>query len=356
MRIRNFLLLFLFSGFLATAFHACKPKPAATQPDNVQYYRSLLFSETPWDTEKGTYALTAEEAKTINNYKFTYDDSKRPVSVEFNRNGVLLDYSSMGAAKITYEYKDNLQIKRFFDQNGEAIERDGAFTFEYTLNNEGMRTALRFLDKEGNPVENRNKIHNWVWTKMDDGMLRELRYNLAGDSVVMNPFCPFYELRFTYDANGYVTRMANYDHDTLYNCTAENCGDIGVSYFLFKNNEAGDLLEFSVHNTTGKLSNLYWGWAKRVNKVDENGYVVETTMFDQDDEFLGGKNVPVTVTEYDAHGAMVRRTNMNENHEVINSPSDGVAYVEYTYDEQGRRTGTVRLDKDKAEVAAKPQA
>lgn len=350
MRFKTLVLFFLVAGVSAVSFHGCKSKPATTESGNVFYYRSILFSETPWDVERGSYALNAEEAKTVNNYKFTFDDQNRLLSVEYNRNGVLLDYSSMGAAKITYTYEGNLQTKHFFDHNGGAIDRDGAFAYEYTLDDKGMRTAMRFLDKEGNPVENRNNIHNWVWTTMPDGMLRELRYNLAGDSVVMNPFCPFYELRFTYDASGFVERMANYDHDTLYNCTAENCGDIGVSYFLFKNNEAGDLLEFTVHNTTGNLSNLFWGWAKRVNKVDENGYVIETAVLDQDDEYLGGKNVPVTQTEYDEHGAMVRRINMNENREVINNPADGVAYVEYTYDEQGRRTGTVRLDKDKVEV------
>ena len=64
----------------------------------------LQFSETPYDIEKGTHPLTADEAKTINNYKFTYDNSGRLLSVEFVRNNVLLDYSSMqGAAKITYE-------------------------------------------------------------------------------------------------------------------------------------------------------------------------------------------------------------------------------------------------------------
>ena len=42
----------------------------------------------------------------------------------------------------------------------------------------------------------------------------------------------------------------------LYNCTAENCGEVGVSYFLFKNNEHGDLETFSVHNTAGQLSNF----------------------------------------------------------------------------------------------------
>jgi hypothetical protein len=177
-------------------------------------------------------------------------------------------------------------------------------------------------------------------------MIREIRYNLAEDSVIMNPFCPFYELRFTYDANGYVTRMANYDNDTLYNCTAENCGDIGVSYFLFENNEHGDVKTFSVHNTVGQLSNLYWGWAKRVNVYDENGYAIETSMFDMDDEYLGGKGIPVTQTVYDEHGAPVKRISMDKDKNVINDPNSGVAITEFKYDETGRRIETLRFDKD----------
>ena len=95
------------------------------------------------------------------------------------------------------------------------------------------------MDENSAPIENRNKIHKFVWTRLENGMIKELRYNLAGESVVMNEFCPFYELRFSYDKEGYVTRMANYNADTLYNCTAENCGDIGVSYFAFENNAKG---------------------------------------------------------------------------------------------------------------------
>ena len=348
--------LLILTGMLTLSiigFFACQPKSPKTAQDNTRYFRGLLFSETPWDIERGSHEITADQAKTINNYKFTFDENKRLVSVDYNRNGVLLDYSSMGAARVTYDYTGNLQTKHFFNQKNEPIENGGAFAYEYTLNNEGMRTGLRFLDKEGKPVENRNKIHNWVWTKLPDGMIRELRYNLAGDSVVMNPFCPFYELRFTYDANGFVTRLANYDNDTLYNCTAENCGDIGVSYFAFENNESGDVLSFSVHHTSGRLSNLYWGWAKRINKVDPNGYVTETAMYDQDDEYLGGKNVPVTQSVYDEHGALIQRINMDGKGAVINHPDNGVAIVEYKYDDQGRRTETLRYNKDKVKIENK---
>jgi len=333
---------------------ACSQKPAKKEAaDLVKHYRSIQFSETPWDTEKGTHPLTADEAKSVNNYKFTYNENGTLASVEYNRNGVLLDYSSMGAAKITYTYEGNKQIKRFFNEKGEPAKNGGVSVAEYTLDETGVRTALNFLDENNVQIENRNKINNFKWKILPDGMLQELRYNLAGESVVMNEFCPFYELRFTYDANGFITRMANYQADTLYNCTAENCGDIGVSYFLFENNAAGDLLSFSVHNASGQSSNLYWGWSKRLNVVDQNGYVVETTQFDQDNEYLGGKSLPIIKSEYDEHGALVKRISMDKDKNVANNPGDGVAITKFIYDEQGRRTGTEKFDKDEVLVPAK---
>ncbi|MCG6189641.1 hypothetical protein [Maribellus maritimus] len=326
---------------------SCNQKPSQQSEEaNVKYYRHLQFSETPWDLEQGTHPISADEAEKINNYKFTWNENDQLVSIEYNRGGVLLGYSSLRVAKVTYTYEGNKQIKHFFDENGEPTQNGGASVFEYTLDENGTRIAMRFLDENGEPVENRNNIHNYKWAKLGNGMIQELRYNLAGEEVIMNPFCPFYELRFTYDSEGYVTRMANYEADTLYDCTAENCGDVGVSYFLFENNENGDLLTFSVHNTVGQLSNLYWGWAKRKNVVDENGYVVEVNMYDQDDEYLGGKSVPVTQNEYNEHGALIKSVSLNENKNIVNNPNNGVAIVEYKYDDNGRRIETLRYDKD----------
>jgi YD repeat-containing protein len=317
----------------------------------VEYYRSLQFSETPYDIEKGTHPLTADEAKTINNYKFTYDQTGKLLSVEFNRNNVLLGYSSMqSAAKITYEYTGNKQVKHFFDKDNQPVENGGVFAYDYTLDSAGNRTGLMFLGKDGSMVENRNKIHSWKWSILPDGMVRELRYNLAGVETVMNANCPFYELRFTYNEKGYVTRLANYMADTLYNCTAENCGDIGVSYFLFDVNETGDLLGFSVFNVYGQMSNLSAGWSKRMNKVDVNGYNIETAVYDQDNEYVSGKQVPVSQTTYDAHGAAVEVKNMDKDRNIINHPETGVAITEFKYDDLGNRTETLRYDKDRVPV------
>src|SRR5512138_1321602 len=88
----------------------------------VEYYRDVQFSETPYDIEKGIRPLTEADAKKINSYKFTYDDAGKLLSVEYQRNNVLLDYSSVGAAKITYTYNGNIQTKQWFNSKNEQIQ------------------------------------------------------------------------------------------------------------------------------------------------------------------------------------------------------------------------------------------
>ena len=99
------------------------------------------------------------------------------------------------------------------------------------------------------------------------------------------------------------------------------------------------------------MSNLYWGWSRRVSKYDENGYVLETALFDQDNEYVGGKSVPVTQYSYDKHGAVTEVRNMDKDRNIINNPDNGVAITEYKYDEKGNRTETLRYDKDRVAVA-----
>jgi hypothetical protein len=250
------------------------------------------------------------------------------------------------AAKIVYEYTDNKQIRHYFNMNNEPVESVGVFKSEYTLDQNGNRIGLKFYGKYGEPVENKHRIHSWTWSILPDGMVRELRYTLSGMETVINPFCPFYELRFSYNDKGYVTKMANYKADTLYNCTAENCGDIGVSYFTFTYNDSGDFEDFSVFNATGQMSNLYWGWSKRINKFDKNGYISETSFFDQDDEYMVGKRVPVVQYLYDSHGAVTEIRNMDKERKIAGNPENKVALTKYIYDQAGQRTETLRYDEE----------
>ena len=314
----------------------------------IRYYRHLRFSETPFDLYTGNHELSAREAKTVNHYRFRYDDQSRLTALEFMRGGELLKGSSTGASRILITYEGNKETHHFFDHNGEPAQRAGVFTAIYELDDNGIRKGLKFYDKEGNLTENRNGIAWFEWQIMPTEQVRENRYNLEGEETVLNEFCPFYELRFDYNDEGWVTDMANYQGDTMYNCTVENCGDIGVSYFSFKYNDAGDLTSFEVRSLTGQLSNLYWGWARFENKYDENGNVLERAMFDQDDEPLAGMSVPVTQMVYNEQGSVVERKNMDIGRNLINHPQSGISVVRYVYDESGHPTDTLRFNSDMA--------
>jgi hypothetical protein len=331
---------------LAVVLYSCQSKEKSAD-SGIDYYRQLRFSETPYDPITGNHKITAEEARTVNHYRFSYDNESRLISVEYMRGNELLRGSSTDAARIRISYDGNKEIHHFFDHRGEPTKRAGVFTSVYELDDNGSRKGLQFLDKEGNPTENRNGIAWYEWQVLLTGQVKENRYNLYGKETVLNEFCPFYELRFSYDDNGWVTDMANYQGDTMYNCTVENCGDIGVSFFAFEYNDVGDLTSFAVRSLTGQLSNLYWGWARFENKYDQNGYIIERTMFDQDDEPLSGMEVPVTQTVYNEHGSVVERKNMDINRNLINHPNSGVSIVKYAYNESGYPSDTLRFDSDK---------
>ena len=319
--------------------------------EKVQHFRHLLFTESPWDQIRGTYKISAEEAKNTNNYTFTYDDSLRLIQVDFCRGDSLLENSQLGASRVVISYEDNKEIRHYFNSKNEPVTVNGeVFKSVYEMDGDGFRTGLKFFNKEDEPIENRNKIAYYTWSRTPLGMIKENRYNLAGEETVLNEFCPFYELRFSYDENGVVKRMANYEKDVLYDCVAENCGNIGVSYFDFTINENGGLLEFSVHNTTGQLSNLYWGWARFKQKLDKNGYVIEREMFDQDNEHVGGKMIPIRQYTYDETGLLLEEKALDANHQLVNNPNDNVAVKHYKYDEKGRRTEIIQYDKNMVKI------
>ena len=98
------------------------------------------------------------------------------------------------------------------------------------------------------------------------------------------------------------------------------------------------------------MSNLYWGWSKRVTKFDENGYELETEVYDQDNEFVSGKLIPVEQNVYDSHGALTEVKNMDKSRNLINHPESGVAITEFKYDDLGNRTETLTYDKERVHV------
>ncbi len=210
MKIKNLFILLALAGMV----FSCTPKAEDTS-NNTEYFRHIQFTETPYDQITGIYPLSKEEAKEINHYRFDYNENGKLAEVSFRRGTNLLSYSSLGSPVIKIEYLPGKEIQTYFDKDGKQQKRVGAWKAVYKLDENGNRTGLSFEDKDGNKMTNRNEIAYYTWKVLDDGMVQEKRYNLKDEETVMNPFCPFYELRFSYDNAGRPVRMANYMADTF---------------------------------------------------------------------------------------------------------------------------------------------
>jgi hypothetical protein len=338
----------IFALTLLIVLSACNS--GGNSGSNVKYYRHIMFTETNYDQYKGTHPITAQEAANINHYRFTYDTKGRLTEVSFMRGDSLLSYpNGIPASRVQIDYTDSTETQHYFDKDNKPKIEDGIFANVYKLNKDGLRIGLKFVNKEGLQIPDRDSVFYFTWKVLPDSMVKENRYNIKGVETIRNKFCPFYELRFSYNKKGYPVRLANYMADTLYNCTAENCGEIGVSYFDFKTNDEGDLLEFAVHNASGRSSNLYGGWSKFVTTVDANGYVTERVFFDQDNEYVGGKRNPITVNSYDEHGAVTEMKLMDKDHKLWANPA-GVAAFKYVYNKTGNPIDTLKFNAAMEEI------
>ena len=175
---------------LIMALSSCQSGEKQTD-SGEKYFSKLGFYETSFDRSTGLHAITAEQAREINHYRFSYDDQGRLVGLQYCRGDELLDGSSTGVPRIEITYEGNKEIHHYFNTQGEPRSYSRVFSAEYELDDEGVRKHLRFFDKEGNPVENNNGIAWYDWEVLASGQLRENRYNMDGEETVMNEFCPF---------------------------------------------------------------------------------------------------------------------------------------------------------------------
>jgi hypothetical protein len=329
----------------------CRDKRShQSRHSGIEYYAGLQWSETPYDTENGIHRLDPEKIKNINCYRFTYDEKGLIQSVEFMRNNILLNYSLMDeAAKIVFRYDGSMQTKLFYNAKGEPMEQDGIFAIQYALDAKGNRVQLMYLARDGSMINNNKGIHYYNWKILQDGSVKENRFNLEGQEIALNSYCSFLELRFSYDNKGFLTRMTNFRNDTLVNCRGSS-GESAVGYLTFTTDEAGNVLKTESFSAAGQPSELPSGWAKRIFKYDENGYKTECSFYNKNNELLNTGYVPVIKYSYDDHGAITEIKCFDSDNQPANDPLTGAALIKYTYDEEGRRTDTTYFDRDNSEI------
>ncbi|HEX2977303.1 MAG TPA: hypothetical protein VHO68_15310 [Bacteroidales bacterium] len=191
----------------ALALFSCREKKQSPEKHTgVEYYRNILPLFSFYDTEHGIGKLPEQEAKPLKSYKFVWDDAGKLLSVEYTKNDTLIFSPLLDAAKIKYAYDGQMQIKFFFDSGEQPIEIDSIFAYQYSSNSSGERAGMMFLDKNGVMVNNSKGIHAWVWSRLDDGTIKETRFSLEGQEILP-------EARLVYNEKGELKEIRNVDKE-----------------------------------------------------------------------------------------------------------------------------------------------
>jgi YD repeat-containing protein len=109
---------------------------------------------------------------------------------------------------------------------------------------------------------------------------------------------------------------------------------------------AGFFLTFCCESPAPAEDGSVGQWARFEQTIDKNGYVTERVMYDQDNELLSGKEVPITQSKYDDGGLLLEQKYFDAQRQLMESPTDSVAVKQYKYDEFGHLTETILFDKN----------
>ena len=186
----------------------------------TEYFRHLVFRESPVSDMRGIYPLTKEKAQNETHYRFVYDEEERLVEVSHRIGDFIINYNDNWdsfiwfSPKVTIEYAANKETRYYFNRLDEQIEAHGKmYKAEYELDDDGKRTSVNFFDKDGQPSENAWGIHRYQWTYEGNGNVLEERFNLTGEPKTIRPDFTFYKVRLEFGDDDLLDFIYHLDED-----------------------------------------------------------------------------------------------------------------------------------------------
>ena len=192
------------------------PCPAAV-PAWVDHYATLAFRESPYEDLVGTHRLPEAVARQRNHYRFAYDDAGRLIRVSFVLGDQVraLDHTAnvlMDTPDVEICYPDGMEVRHFRDAYGNPVYSRGNVAEErYRLDERGYRQSLTFHDADGRGIENGWGITRYRWERQRDGSVIETRVDADGEPAEIRPGFPFYRVRLSFGAGGWLALMQNID-------------------------------------------------------------------------------------------------------------------------------------------------
>lgn len=171
----------------------------------TEYYRHLIFRETPFSDIRGNHQIDKSTAQKETHYRFVYDNQNRLVEVSHRLGDFIINDNNNWdsfiwfGSKMTVEYSKNQEIRYYYNRLNKKIEAHGKmYKAVFDINDNGQRTAVKFYDEDNKPSENAWNIHTYQWTIEGGGNVLEKRFNLKNEPQPLRPDFTFYTVRFEY--------------------------------------------------------------------------------------------------------------------------------------------------------------
>lgn len=341
-----------------------------------EYYRHLIFRETPYSDTRGNHPIDYAAAQKEAHYRFVYDGQNRLIEVSYRIGEHLIadngnwDSFIWFSPKMTISYEKDKEIRYYYNHLNEKIEvHGGMYKAVFQLNDKGQRTEVKFYNKDNEPSESAWGIHHYQWQHLETGKVLEKRFNLKGAPQTIRPNFTFYTVRlefgeddlldFVYhlDENGKVIKNSMkagmdrivYDQEENFSRwmvfdenlkpVEGNAPEFAIGEHLY--DCRGNKVELRGFDVVGKSKAMPNGVARTVNVYDDFNNQVEVKNYD-----LAGNLLMHAKREFSEDGRRIKWLKFYDSSgDITLHPSGKFAALKFEYNDEGGLVAQIPFDK-----------
>ena len=295
---------------------------AKTQNLRKEYFKHLVFRETPYSFTKGRIPISVERSKVENHYQLSYNSNNQLVLIEYRFRSVLINRKRAGimdgfrniATKTKIEYQDEKEIRTFYDENDiQCANPMNIYKEVYKYNKKGERTSVKFYDKDGKLTNNSWRIAEYNWTIFTDNSIIEKRKNTAGVYVTMRPYYKFMTTLYKYKNDGILISMNHIDESNnliddesgVAIDKAEYDDDFNLTGFKFYNSKNEPVIGSFLKSGGGKI--VY----------DMNGNCIKYFTIDLENNLMMSRNKAIDLYQFDINGNLIEISSYDTNSNLL---------------------------------------
>lgn len=247
---------------------------AVAAPLTVRYFGQLAYNHvSPQVPIRGVHEMTAAAAAAgLPHYELRYDAGGRLMELIRKHPESWKQHPLAHVGKvyrIAFSYPAGHEERLFFDESGAPMRNiRGVFREEYDTAPDGFRSALRFYDEAGKPMNSNWHIARYAWERRA-GFVVERRFDTAEQPQPMSPYFPFFTVGIRYGDDGVPTGTYNLDDATL----AVTDSRQGIASYRDVYDEEGDHLSWAYFNAANRPA-LAWKYTQAIKTYDARGNVI----------------------------------------------------------------------------------